>query len=137
MPGPLCKTATGVSRGCLRNWLAAETETSNELLILFLRALLDVIQQLAALGNEGQEATAGREVLLVDVQVVREMEDPLGEESHLVRGAAGVTFVELIVFFVDFFSIAHGRRGWIQRLPGRPRLMVERGRKRAEGGFAR
>jgi hypothetical protein len=32
----------------------------------------------------------------------------------LVRGAAGVSFVELIVFQVDFFGIAHGRRGWIQ-----------------------
>ena len=117
--------------------LATETEAADDLLVFLLGAFLDVIQQLAALGDQGEEATAGREVLLVDVQVVREVEDPLGEESHLVRGAAGVSFVELIVFFVDFFSIAHGRRGWIQRLPGRPRLMVERGRKRPGGGFAR
>ena len=33
------------------------------------------------------------------------MEDPLGEESYLIRGAASVSFVELIVFFVDYFCI--------------------------------
>ena len=115
MPGPLCKTATEFSVAACEIGLAAESETSNDLLILFFGTFLDVIQQLAALGNQGEEATAGREVLLVDVQVVRQMENPCGEESHLVRGAAGVSFVELIVFFVDFFSIAHGRRGWIQR----------------------
>ena len=69
--------------------------------------------------------------------MVREMEDPLGEESHLIRGAAGVSFVELIVFFVDYFSVGQGRRGWIQRPPDRPRFEVERGRKRPGGGFAR
>jgi hypothetical protein len=65
------------------------------------------------------------------------VEDPLGEQGHLIRGAAGVSFVELIVFFVDFFGIGHGRRGWIQRSPDRPRLEVERGRKRLDTGFAR
>jgi hypothetical protein len=117
--------------------LAAEAKSSDDLLILFFGTLLDVIQQLAALGNQGEKATAGREVLLVDVQVVRQMENPSGEERHLIRGAAGVSFVELIVFNVDFFGIGHGRRGWIQRLPDRPRLEVERGRKRPGGGFAR
>jgi hypothetical protein len=112
VPGPLCRAATGVSSGCFcERVLAAESETSDDLLILFFGTLLDVIQQLTALGNEGQKATAGREVLFVDVQMVREMEDPLGEESHLVRGAAGVSFVELIVFFVDYFLVGHGRRG--------------------------
>ena len=76
----------------------------------YFRTLLDVIQQLAALGNEGEEATARREILLVDVQVVREVENPLCQQGHLVRGAAGVSFVELIVFEVDFFG-AHSRRG--------------------------
>jgi hypothetical protein len=99
----------------LRRVLAAESETSNDLLILLFGTLLDVIQQLAALGNQGEKATAGREVLLVDVQVVRQMENPSGEQGHLIWGAAGISFVELICFEVDFFS-AHGRRGWVQLL---------------------
>lgn len=49
----------------------------------------------------------------MDVQVVREVENPLGDEGHLVRGAAGVTVVELIVFEVDFVG-SHGLRGWSQ-----------------------
>lgn len=121
----------------LRKMLAAESEAFDDLLVFFLGTLLDVIQQLTALGNEGEESAAGREILLVDVEVIREMEDPLGEECHLVRGAAGVSFVELIVFQVDFFGIAHGLRGWIQPAPGRPWFKVGRGRKPAAAGFAR
>ena len=64
----------------------------------------------------------------MDIQVIREVENPLGEEGHLVRGAAGISFVELIVFEVDVL-VAHGGRGWIQREPDRPRLMVGGGRK--------
>jgi hypothetical protein len=117
--------------------LAAESEAFDDLLVFFLGAFLDEIQQLTTLGNQGEESTAGGEILLVEVEVIREMEDPLGEEGHLIRGAAGVSFVELIVFQVDFFGIAHGLRGWIQPLPGRPWLRVERGRKPATGLFAR
>ena len=78
--------------------LVAESEAGDDLFVFLLRALLDEVQQLAALGNHRQQAAAGREVLFVDVEVVRQMENPLGEEGHLVRGAAGVSFVELIVF---------------------------------------
>ncbi len=98
--------------------LAAESETSDDLLILFFGAFLDVIQQLAALGNEGQETAAGRIILFMDIHVVRQVEDPLGEEGHLVRGATGVSFVELIGLQVDWFWCffgAHGRRGWLER----------------------
>jgi hypothetical protein len=41
-----------------RKWLAAESEALDELLIALFRTLLDVIQQLAALGNQGQKSTA-------------------------------------------------------------------------------
>ena len=87
--------------------LATESEALDEPQVLLLRSILDVIQQLAPLGNHGEQTAAGREILLVDVQVVRQVEDPFGEEGHLVRGAAGVTFVELIVFGVDYV-VAHG-----------------------------
>lgn len=107
----------------LRKGLVAESQPLDDLLVFLLGALLDEVQQLAALGNKGQQATARREVLLVDVQVVREVEDPPGEQGHLIRGAAGVSFVELIVFQVDFFG-AHGRRGWIQQSAGSSLVLV-------------
>jgi len=66
--------------------------------------------------------------------VIRQVKDPLGEESHLILCAAGVSFVELIFFQVD---VAHDRRGWIPQVPDRPRLMVERGRKTQESDLAR
>ena len=108
----------------------------DDLLVAFFRALLDVIKKFAALGNQGEESTAGREVLLVDVQMVGQMEDPSGEERHLVWGASGVSFVELIGFEVDFFS-AHGSKGWIQRVPDRPRFKVGCGGKPTDAKFAR
>ena len=72
----------------------------------------------------------------MDVQVIREVENPLGEQSHLVWGAAGVTFVELIVFEFDLFG-AHRGRGWLKRGPERPRLGVGTGRNLQISGFAR
>jgi hypothetical protein len=138
MSGSFCKTATGdFPVAALRKVSVAESEALDDLLVFLLGAFLDEVQQLAALGNHGQQSAAGREVLLVDVEVVRQMENPLGEEGHLVWGAAGVSFVELIFFQVDFFCIAHGLRGWIQRLPDRPWLVVEGAGNPSAYGFAR
>ena len=41
--------------------------------------------------------------------MVRKVENPCGEERHLVGGASGVSFVELIGFEVDFFCAHMGR----------------------------
>ncbi len=136
-PSRFAKQPLGFSSGCLAEiGLAAESEALDDLLVAFFRAFLDVIKEFAALGNQGKESTAGREVLFVNVQMVGQMEDPSGEERHLVWCASGVSFVELIGFEVDFFS-AHGNKGWIQRVPDRPRFKVGRGEKLTDAKFAR
>ena len=86
----------------------------------------DVIKELAATGDQlGQAATRG-EILVVQVQVVGQVQNSLGEQGDLVRRASGVSFVELICFGIDGGG-AHGRKGWAQlRLPGRPRWRVRR-----------
>jgi hypothetical protein len=98
--------------------LAAETEAIDQLLVFVFGVRLDVIKVFPADGNELEEAAAGREILFVDVQVVREFKNPLGEKRDLIGGAAGVSFVELIICECDFFC--HGRRGWSQPEPDRP-----------------
>lgn len=91
----------------LRKCLAAETQAGNHVLVFLFRALLDVIQQLAALGNEGEKSAARGEVLLMDIEVIRKMENPLRDQRDLIWGTTSVSFVELIVFQVDFLVIAH------------------------------
>ena len=73
----------------------------NDLLVFFLGAVFDEIEQLAAARNHRQKAAAGREVLLVRVEVLGEVLNALGEECDLIRCAAGVAFVELIVLGID------------------------------------
>ena len=105
--------------------LAAQAEVSDELLVILFALALDVIKELAALGNHFQESAAGGEILLVDQQVLGELEDPLGEQCHLIWGAAGVFFVDFIRREVDwllFCFYAHFDKGWSQRSsPTRPR----------------
>ena len=45
------------------------------------------------------------------VEVVGEVQDALGKQGHLVRGAAGIAFVQLVVFEVDFFGAYVGSGG--------------------------
>ena len=90
--------------------------------IAIVESILDEIEQLAAARNHGQKAAAGRKVLFVRVEVVGEVMNALSKQCDLIRCAAGVAFVELIILGIDFFG-AHGRRGWIQPWPGRPCLV--------------
>lgn len=106
----------------VRRVSVAESEALNDLLVFFLGAVLDEIEQLAAARNHGQKAAAGRKVLFVRVEVVGEVMNALGEQCDLIGCAAGVAFVELIILGIDFFG-AHGRRGWIQSWPDRPCLV--------------
>lgn len=103
--------------------LAAESEALDDLLVFFFGACLDVVEEFPALRDQLEQAAAGREILLVNVEVVREVEDALGHQGHLIGCATGVTFVKLVVFQVDCV-VAHIGRGWDQRSPGRPRLGV-------------
>lgn len=102
--------------------LVAESEALDDLLVFFLRAVLDEVEQLAAARDHRQKAAAGREVLLVRVEVLGEVMNALGEECDLIRCAAGVAFVELIILRIDLLC-AHSRRGWNQRWPDRPCLV--------------
>ena len=88
----------------VRRVSVAESEALNDLLVFFLGAVLDEIEQLAAARNHGQKAAAGRKVLFVRVEVVGEVMNALGEQCDLIGCAAGVAFVELIILGIDFFG---------------------------------
>ncbi len=55
-----------------------------------------------------EQASAGREVLFVCDEVLRQVIDAHAEECDLIVCAAGVSFVELELFWIDGGG-AHGR----------------------------
>jgi hypothetical protein len=99
VPGPFRETATGFFQwlSC-GEWLAAESEALDDFQIALVGTLLDVIQEFTALGDQGEKPTAGRKVLFMNVQMIRKVKNPCGKQGHLIRGAAGVSFMELIGF---------------------------------------
>jgi hypothetical protein len=98
--------------GGTRARLAAEFQTFEELLVTLRRGLGEVIEQLAALGDELEQAAARRMVFFVTGQVTGQVSDAVGEHRDLNVRAAGVTFVKLIRF--DIVGLAHKcSSGWI------------------------
>ena len=63
--------------------LATQAEVADDLGVALGGVELEVIQQLAALVDHLQEATAGRMVALVGVEVLAETVDPLRQERDL------------------------------------------------------
>lgn len=102
MTGLISRAATDELRPPGKKWwLATQPEALDELLVAFLGLPPEVVEQLAALGNEAQEATAAGEVLLVASHVLGEVLDALGQQGDLEIGAAGVSLVELEIGRVD------------------------------------
>lgn len=93
------------SRGCFCEICrsAAESEITDEFLVFLVALTLDIIKEFAALRNQLEETAARGEILFVRVEVLGEIEDPLGKKSYLIRGASGVSFMELIRLEVDGF----------------------------------
>ena len=77
--------------------LLAEVQSGEELLVALLGIGLHVVEKLAALRDQLQESAAGRGVLLVNREVVRQVHDALGHQGDLVVGAAGVGVVDLVI----------------------------------------
>ena len=63
--------------------LATQTEVRDHFRVPFGRIDLEIVQQLAALVHHLEEATAGRMVTLVGIEVCAETVDPLREKRDL------------------------------------------------------
>ena len=68
---------------------------SDEVLVLRLVLALEVVEELAAVVDLAEQAVAGRMVLLVGLQVLRERLDLLGEKRDLHFGRARVAVMAL------------------------------------------
>src|SRR5690606_6741868 len=77
--------------------LLAQTKPLDEALITLQIRPLQVIQQLAALADQPQQALAGVVVLLVGLEVVGQVFDAGGQQRHLYLGGTGIAFRQLVV----------------------------------------
>ena len=88
----------GLGSKVVRLDVVADAQAFDENAVLLDVAVLDVLQQTAALTDEHHEATASVVVLLVNLQMLGEVADALGKNCHLHLGAAGVVLVFAILF---------------------------------------
>src|ERR1700710_220231 len=81
---------TPARRGRRARKLAADAEAFDDRLVTGVVVLLDVVEELASLRNELQEATAGMVVLDVGLEVPGEIGDAFRKDRDLHFGGAGV-----------------------------------------------
>src|SRR4051794_7632909 len=109
--------------------LPAKAELGDECPIPLDVVASEVVEQPPTATDEHQQPTARVMVLLVDLQVLREVVDPLGEDRHLDLGRAGVGLVEAVLLdgcgLVGHAVARALLRGWsaddcrrTQRVPG-------------------
>lgn len=81
-----------------------QAEGLDESLVALVVEFLEVVQETATLGNEGQETTTTVVIVFVSLEVLGEGADALGEESNLHFGGTGIVVVTAI--FSDDFVFA-------------------------------
>src|SRR5690606_38505701 len=86
--------------------LAAQAELLDQSLIAALVGLLQVIQERPARGHELEQPATRVVVLLVGLEVFRQVRDALRHDRHLHLGAAGIGFAAGVV--ADYVSFTLG-----------------------------
>lgn len=96
---------TGVSaeKIPLAGRLSAQAQTFEQALIFVEVVALDVVKQLSASTGHCDQAAATMEVLAVRPEVIREVVDPLGQQSNLYFGRTGVLVVTPVIGDDGFF----------------------------------
>src|SRR5262245_52504108 len=109
--------------------LLADAQLLDESLVPLAVLALQELEQARAAADHHQQPAARREVLLVDLQVLREVIDLLRDERDLDLGAAGVLVVRAIGADERLPLVLrdrHDRVSFTPRLPAGPRLGTSR-----------
>src|SRR5689334_25020215 len=119
--------------------LAAQAQLADDVLVARVVLLLQIVEQATALSDHDQQTATGMEILLVALQVFRQILDPLGEDRDLNFRGAGVVGA-LGVFLDDFRFPLCGNRHRVSpfekskgssRAPERARLLRNGSKQRA------
>ena len=88
----------GLTPGCCRqNRLAADTQTLNQGLVPLRITALQVVQQPAATRAPSTTAPPGVVVLLVGLEMLRQLKNPLTQDGYLNFWRTGVRLVNLVL----------------------------------------
>src|SRR5262249_27936579 len=80
-----------------RGELLTELQRRDDLAVPVHVGPLEIVEKLAPLADEHEQATTGMMILLVDLEMIRERLDPLAEERDLDLGRTRVGFVETML----------------------------------------
>jgi len=83
--------------------LPAQLELLGKLVVTIRVCIVEIIQETTALSDHLEQATTGAVILLVDLQVLGQLVDALGQERNLNVGRTGVFFMQAHVFDRGFF----------------------------------
>lgn len=86
--------------------LAAKTKAFDNLLVTLFAVSLEVIKQLTSASYEAEKTAAAGNVLFVASKVIGDVNDTLGKKCYLVVCTTGVTFVKLVVCWINI-GFAH------------------------------
>src|SRR3954469_13205940 len=119
-------------------WLATQAQTRNDFQVACVVLLLEIVQQATALPNHDQQSATGMEILLVALQMFRQILDPFGEDRDLNLGGASV-LLALGVFLDNFRFPLCGNRHRVllsktrgsSRAPERARPLRNESKRRA------
>ena len=90
------------------NWLLAQVETLQQVVVLGQVVPLQVIQKLAPAAGHLEKATAAVEVLAMPPQMLGQVIDPGGKQGDLDVAGAGVLLVNLVLSDDFVFCYRHG-----------------------------
>ena len=102
------RRATLAASPFVESLLAAQTEALQQVLITLNSCGFEVIEQFATTCDHKKEATTCGVIFFMRSKMLREVIDPLRQESHLDVGAAGVLVVDLEGGGIDGSYFAHG-----------------------------
>ena len=86
--------------------LLAKTEFLNDALIAVKIRSSQIIQQPSPLSDQFQESAAGMVILLMDLEMISEIVDPVAENGYLNFRRAGVILMKLETMDNVFFCIS-------------------------------
>ena len=89
-----------------REGLFAQVQPSDQRAVTLNISLLQVLQHVAAAADHQQQTAVGMVVVLVELQVLVQVVDPLGQQSDLHFGRTGVAF--MLRIGGDDLGLGHG-----------------------------
>ncbi len=98
-----------VSRAMRNAFLTADAETLDERAVTRLIAILDVVEELAALRNELQEPAARMVVFFMGFEMLGQVRDAFGQNGYLNFRRTGIAGLRCLFLYERLFALHRNR----------------------------